>query len=459
MFQFVILITLEEKNMKKRILSMLLAMTLMLSFTACTTDSNDGIDSSTTENQNGEKIKLIAPVIAYNDDQIAAANKKAEEDGLEISATTKYYMGVRETIKEEHPEYEVEYVDWGWAETLDQKQRSLIAAGSPSDIVSGEIFIPIYANEGILEPLPQDIVDSVDPAFLIYDPDGKAVAVAHKASVFMLFYNKDLMTKAGLDPETPPTTWEEFKEMSDTITAAGNGDFYGGGIPTFPHAGGSLRATPFFRQNGTDFSIDGQSNLEDPALIETLEFIREMNNNYPPALGNNSDEGPMWNAFEKDQNLAFVINGSWQAFGAERNGVNWGVAPLPIPEGGTDGNCLVGAVYNAVPKAAKNKEASFNLIRAALKEENQKLWLDEVVAVPLKSIIDDPSNYEDNATLATAFEVVKSGGVKGLATFDKNDAQVWEIINSKVLARTTMTNDPIEQIVKDANKEITPLLK
>ena len=408
-----------------------------------------------TASGSGDTIRMVAPQLGFNDDQIAAREAAGEID----NPFNQYYIGVRDALGAEYPEYDIEYVDWGWAETLDQKQRSLIAAGDAPDLIAGEIFIPTYASEGILEPLPDDIVDMSNPSFLVYDNDGRAVAVAHKASIFMLFYNKDILSAAGLDPDKPPTTWDEWKSMSDQITAAGNGEFWGGGVPSFPHAGGALRATPFFRQNGTDFYKDGKVNLDDPKLQETLSFIREMNRNLPAGLGNGADEGPLWDAFQKTKNIGFVVDGSWQASGSARNNVNWGVAPLPLPEGGVEGNCLVGAVYHGVPKTAANKEASFNLIRTALREDLQKIWIDETVCVPLNSIINNTSLYEHNETLMVAMNALKGGQYSGLASFPKNDSQVWEIINQKLLARTTMTEDDIAAICGDALREIEPLIQ
>lgn len=453
----------------KKLVSIVLVLMLLLSLAACDgadTPSDEGTPSGDngastsdqkdkTDDAGGEKIKLSGTQLGYNDDQIAAA--EAKEEGL--TPHDEYYIAVRKTIEEEYPNYEVEYLDWGWAETLDQKQRAAITAGDPPSVVAGETFMPTYANSGILEPLPQDIVDAVNPSFLIKDKNGVPMAVAHKASIFMLFYNKKLLADAGLDPEAEIKTWEDWQNAARTVTEKGNGEVWGGGIPTFPHFGGSLRATPFFRQKGTDFGGGSEINLTDPKVIETLEFIREMNAYFPAGLGNNADEGPLWEAFEKTQNIAFAVNGSWQAAGAERNNMDWGVAPLPLPEGGQIGNCMVGAVYVGVPKDAKNKEDAFNLIRAQLKEENLKIWLEETVCVPLKSIIDNESLYADNPTLKVAMEAFREGTYTGLTTFDKNDAQIWEIINTKVLARVTMTNDPIDQICAEAQKEIEGLLK
>lgn len=406
------------------------------------------------EAPSGDVIQLVVPYLGLTDDQIAAAESLGEMDtpynrfmyGLRRQAET-FLAGVNA---------EVEFVDWGWAESLDQRQRSLIAAGDAPDIVVGEIFMPTYAAEDILLPLPDDIVASVNPSFLVFNDNGEAVAVAARASVFSLFYNRDLLEAAGFD--AAPTTWDEWQEMSDAITEVGAGEFFGGGVPSFPHAGGALRATPFFRQMGTDFIIDGELQLESQELIDTLYFIREMNRNLPLGLGNSASEDPMWNAFEVEQNIAFVVNGTWQAGGAQRNDMNWGVAPLPIPTGGIEGNCLVAAMYMAVPRAAANPELSFEIIRIALQEELSAIWLDDSVPSPRQDIIDDTTRWSENETLAVAIEAVSTGEVSGLATFPANDAQIWEIINQQVLARTTMTEDPIATIVSDAAAQIQSLL-
>ena len=444
--------------MKKRILAILLVAVMVLAFTACG-NGNGGADAGDDANGGDEAPAaagdaIVIPVLGGTAEAIEAARELGDLD----DPYWQFRYNARNAIIEALYPTPVEFVDWGWAETLDQQQRSLIAAGDIPDLVAGEIFMPTYANEGILYPLPQDIVDLVNPSFLIHDPDGVPVAVAHRATAFMLFYNRDLLEAAGFD--SAPATWDEFREMSAAITEVGAGEFWGGGIPSFPHAGGALRATPFFRQLGTDFFQDGDVQLDDPRLMEVLEFIREMDAFLPPGLGNQADEGPLWDAFEQDQNIAFVINGTWQAGGAERNGINWGVAPLPLPAGGVVGNCLVAAVYMGVPRGASNPEVSFEVIRISLQEDLQKIWLEDTMPSPLNSIIENRSLWEHNPTLATAIESVAGGEITGLASFPTNDAQIWEIINNQVLARATIDKEtPIEQIVEEALAQIRPLLE
>lgn len=419
--------------MKKRILAMTMVAVMSLGTIAVCHAEEQGI-------------KLTIPYLGLTAEEQAKIDANLAE-GKELTGRNRFDMAVMESIATKYPDWEVEYADWGWAETLDQKQRSLIAAGNVPDIVIGETFIPTYALEGILEPLPQDIVDSVYPSMLVYDKEGNAVAVAYSTSTFLLFYNKTLLEQCGYTEEQVQNmTWDEWQAISDDITAQGNGEFWGGGIPTFPHAGGSLRVTPFLRMMGTDFGVDYAQNLSDPKLQEVLEFVREMDKNFPQGIGNGTDENPLWNMFAEGT-LAFGINGCYQV--ENQYDIEWGVTDLPVPEEGADGNCLVGSAFIAVPKGAPNIEASFNVVRETLAPEHAQLMV-TARAVGTKEIVDNPEYWEDLPAINLVEPTLVSGNYSGVAVFEKNSSSVWDIIHQNVLARTTMTDDPIEEICNDA---------
>src|SRR5688572_3587204 len=52
--------------------------------------------------------------------------------------------------------------------------------------------------------------------------EGKVYGVPLYADVSALFYNKDLFTQAGLDPNKPPTSLAELRQYADKISALGN---------------------------------------------------------------------------------------------------------------------------------------------------------------------------------------------------------------------------------------------
>ena len=53
------------------------------------------------------------------------------------------------------------------------------------------------------------------------DTKGNMLSFPFNSSTPVLFYNKDMFKKAGLDPESPPKTWEDFRSYSEKLKASG----------------------------------------------------------------------------------------------------------------------------------------------------------------------------------------------------------------------------------------------
>lgn len=69
------------------------------------------------------------------------------------------------------------------------------------------------------EVTDQDILDSLNPTTLAIaqNDEGDVFGVPVGAYAVGLNYNRDLFTQAGLDPDSPPTTWEEVRTYAKTI--------------------------------------------------------------------------------------------------------------------------------------------------------------------------------------------------------------------------------------------------
>ena len=105
-----------------------------------------------------------------------------------------------------------------------------VASGDVPDLMGMDlIYAPQFENAGQLVDITDQSKDWSELADV--SPGHKTVATFNDrlygvplyADVSALFYNKDLFTKAGLDPNKPPTSLAEIRAYADKITALGGG--------------------------------------------------------------------------------------------------------------------------------------------------------------------------------------------------------------------------------------------
>jgi sn-glycerol 3-phosphate transport system substrate-binding protein len=89
----------------------------------------------------------------------------------------------------------------------------------------------MMAAKGAVYPVYQLMADNGEPwdpsGFLApvtgyySDTDGNILSMPFNSSTPIMYYNKDVFEKAGLDPETPPKTWAELETMGRQIMESG----------------------------------------------------------------------------------------------------------------------------------------------------------------------------------------------------------------------------------------------
>jgi sn-glycerol 3-phosphate transport system substrate-binding protein len=89
----------------------------------------------------------------------------------------------------------------------------------------------MMAAQGAIYPIYQLMEDNGRPfdkeAYLpavvgyYTDPDGNMLSFPFNSSTPILYYNKEVFAEAGLDPESPPTTWAEVESVSLQIVESG----------------------------------------------------------------------------------------------------------------------------------------------------------------------------------------------------------------------------------------------
>ena len=108
-------------------------------------------------------------------------------------------------------------------------------------------------------------------------PDGKWYAMIRSADDRLLFWNKELFQESGLDPEKPPTTWDELRQFAIRLTKRGAGP---GGLDRigFNSEYGQSHYHIYAWQNGGIFqSPDGKkATLPDGKNQEALQWMADL---------------------------------------------------------------------------------------------------------------------------------------------------------------------------------------
>jgi multiple sugar transport system substrate-binding protein len=240
--------------------------------------------------------------------------------------------------------------------------------------------------------------------------DGNIYAVPFAAEGSFLLYNKDLFEQAGLDPESPPTTWNEIYEAATAINALGD-DIYG-----FYFAGACAGCNAFtfapliWASDGDVLSEDYSTpTLETDEVKAALNFYRQMWEDGLIPEGAEIDNGAdFFNAFTSGKigmagSGAFGINGLKNDF----PDINFGVAFLPGEEGGR--SSFAGGDNIAIPKGSEHVDEAFEFLEWMYSEEVQLEQYAANSQLPVRTDLADNVYFAEDPRLTTATEAMGIG--------------------------------------------------
>ena len=360
----------------------------------------------------------------------------------------------------------VNYLDWGWGDTLTQKLTSSFVAKSGPSVIIGESQIPQYAEDGLLKAFPEWLETEVrenciSAAYEVMEVDGKIYGLSFYPSVTMMFWNKDILRKAGVDEkyiDKAPETWEEFLSVCKTINSKG---YSAGGLYCGDDLGGYLRSYPFMLMNSgkiTDESGNIVVNSEENA--ETLQYFRDVAG-YSLSGVLSYNETTLDKQFNSGK-IAYILDGTWRyenSMAAGFTAENIGYGRMPSPTGEETDTTLIGAMYFAVPNYASNAESAFKFIQSLISEEVQyQMARFNLRPTVLKSAGESdwfktlsPVQYE-------TFKLLNGGKAVGLPTYSKNNTEIWASFG-KMISKAAATNESISSILTTAQTEISGYLK
>jgi multiple sugar transport system substrate-binding protein len=228
---------------------------------------------------------------------------------------------------------------------------------------------------------------------------GKLYGLQPITNSIALFYNKDILSKAGI---TPPKTWGELKADAKKLTS---GSTYGFALSAPATYEGTWQFMPFMWSNGGN-----ERNINTPSVAAALQLLVDMKSegSMSPSVVNWSQSG-VDDQF-KAGNAAMMVNGPWQFPVLNGvSGLHYGVVPIPVPKAGQPVVSPLGGETWAVPNTGdKTKEQlAAKVVQCINSNKNQLVLGKERQVVPTKLAL-LPAFVKANPSMAAFATVVKT---------------------------------------------------
>jgi multiple sugar transport system substrate-binding protein len=252
----------------------------------------------------------------------------------------------------------------------------------PSLLMIDNPGVQAIAATGALVPLTDVGVDpttGIFPGILAAGTyKGKVYGMAPSVNSIALFYNKDLLTAAGL---SVPKTWADLTADAKALTTPAH---YGLAFSADNDGEGAWHFLPFLWSNGGDFE-----HLASPAAVQALTFESDF-----VKSGSASKSVVSWSQGDVNDQFAagkaaMEINGPWNIAPLDKlQNIHYGIAPIPVPAAGKTLVAPLGGEMWTVPQTTPAQEAAAGKVVTCMNSPaNQLAYNTDVVQVPtLKAV-------------------------------------------------------------------------
>lgn len=199
--------------------------------------------------------------------------------------------------------------------------------------------------------------DDFIQSYLDYCSDGDAMYfVPFQIVGYYMYWNKDLFEAAGLDPDTPPADWDEWKEFATSITNPDQ-NVYGSGI-SYDYA----YQIAHIMQRFGGLAVTGEDGNW-TANFENNEGYKEFLNMYKEMVDNGdnpleADTDSMASAGQ----IGITVGGPWVTSGLDTAGVNYGIGLIPQGDAGDMNSVEVIGFGITTAASDEEKEAAYKFI-------------------------------------------------------------------------------------------------
>jgi multiple sugar transport system substrate-binding protein len=293
----------------------------------------------------------------------------------------------------------------GWDVQFDRIRNAAISGTGPDITQAGTTQVPFFAALSGFEDLNK-FVPQIGGASAYAPGIWKTTQVVGKPGVWgvpwftearAIYYRKDALAKAGVDPKTAFTDWNAFKATLEKLKAVKEIN----GQPIKPFGGPGKKAfdlvhnlAPFiWSAGGQELTPDDKkSAIASPQAEQGVQFYTDLIKDGVFDTSALEKDGQGVEDMFKGGQLAVWIGGPWVLQAATRPDdkvwsaaarKNVGVAPLPKGPSGK-AYAFVGGSNLMMYKTAKNKDAAWAVIKYLSQDSTQKAYADLMGMFPAR---------------------------------------------------------------------------
>ena len=286
-------------------------------------------------------------------------------------------------------------------------------------------------------------------------PDGKFYQMPWKSNPVMIFYNKDVFQKAGIDSTNPPLkTYAEFLTTAQTLVAKGGVQAAIWPAPTSEYFQSWFDFYPLFiAQTGGKQLVENNQPAFDSSVGQAVaNFWRQL---YSSKLA--PTEAAQGDAFATGQ-AAMAIVGPW-AIAQYTGKVNWGVVPVPTEAGQDPSQIHTYSDEKSIGmySSCKNQGTAWDFLKFSTSQANDGQLLQVTGQMPMRT--DLASMYASYFSTHPAYTVFADQAARVTQVPNvPSSVEMWQDFRDAYSKAVIFGNQSVSQALTGAAAAIKTLL-
>ncbi|GAA3293393.1 extracellular solute-binding protein [Dactylosporangium vinaceum] len=285
-------------------------------------------------------------------------------------------------------------------------------------------------------------------------PDGKFYQLPWKSNPVMIFYNKDLFAKAGLDPEKPAlSTYDDFLAAARKIKSSGAAPAAIYPAPSSEFFQPWFDFYPLFaaETGGKQLVDNGKAQFNSPEGQKVAAFWKTLyDEGLAPKEAYNGDSFA-------DQKAAMAIVGPW-AISVYGSKVKWGAVPVPTSTAkpAEQIKTFSDAKNVAMYSACKNRATAWEVMKFATSKEQDGELLNKTGQMPLRT--DLQAAYPDYFTKNPAYtQFAAQAGRTVEVPNVPNSVAIWQTFRDAYSQSVIFGKQPVNDAFAGAESKVNQL--